>query len=90
MAVPILTENSILVYDFASLRSKIPFENNARAHHFYDALKSLFAHSSKTFRKDEPKTLNHKVNTNQSVRQCRIGLESLQTLLIGAGVWSLF
>ena len=80
MALIILTENSILVYDFASLRSGIPFENNARAH-FFNAFASLFAHSGGPFRKDELKTLISMVNTNQSVRQCRIGLESFRNPL---------
>ena len=80
MAAVILTENSILVYDFARLRSGIPFENNARAH-FLNAFASLFAHSGEPFRKDELKILISIVNVNQFVRQCRIGLEVLQNFL---------
>ncbi len=85
MAVPILTENSILVYDFAHdfthSQSKIPFENNARARHFYDALASLFAYSGKPLQEEEPKPLNRMVNTNQFMRQRRIGLGFLQNFL---------
>jgi hypothetical protein len=81
MAEPILTENSILVYLFAHARRKIPFENHARVHHFCDALASLFADSGKPLRKDELKFLNRPVNTNQSVRQRRIGLEPFQNFL---------
>ncbi len=80
MAVIILTENSILVYDFARLRSKNPFEKTIRVHH-YTCARSLLAFLGETLQKDELKLLNRIVNTNQSVRQCRIGLESFQNLL---------
>jgi hypothetical protein len=81
MAANILTENSILVYDFVPSRSKIPFEKINRVHHVNDAPASLFACSGETFQKDEPKTLSHSVNKNQSMRQRRIGLEFFQILL---------
>lgn len=80
MAVPILTENSILVYDFARSRSKIPFEKSMRVHD-YTCARPLLACSGETVQKDEPKQLNRMINTNQSVRQCRMGLESFKILL---------
>ncbi len=80
MAVAILTENSILVYDFVRSRSQmIPFEKTIRVHH-YTCARSLSAFLGETVQKDEPKPLNRMVNMNQSVRQCRIGLESFQNL----------
>ena len=90
MAVPILTENSILVYDLVHSRSKIPFENHAGAHNLFYAFASLFAYSGKPLRKDVPKTLNRMVNTTQSMRQRRIGLEFFQNLLWALAVWPLF
>ncbi len=66
MAVAILTENSILVYDFVRSRSQtIPFEKNIWVHH-YTCARSLSAFLGETVQKDEPKPLNRMVNMNQS------------------------
>jgi hypothetical protein len=80
MAVPILTENPILVYDFVHSRSKTPFEKTIRAH-IYTCARSLLAYSGETLQKDELKTWNRIVNKNQLMRQCRIGLEFFQIFL---------
>ena len=80
MAVPILTDNSMLVYNFAPLRSKIPFEKITRVYHENDAPRPPFAYSG-DFQKDEHKPLSRLVNKNQLMRQRRIGLELFQILL---------
>ncbi len=83
MAVTILTENSILVYDFASLRSKIPFDEKTMQVHAprYTPASLNIGCSGQFVQKDEPKTLSRSVNTNHSMRQRHVELESFQNLL---------
>jgi hypothetical protein len=81
MAENIVAENSILVYDFAISRSRrIPFEKIMGMHPENDAFVSLFACSG-LIQMDECEILSCSVNKNQSMRQCRIGLEFSQIFL---------
>ncbi len=83
MAVLMLTENSILVYDFAPLRSKIPFDEKIMWVHDprYAPASLNIAYSGQFVQKDQSRTLNCSVDKNQSMRQRRIGLDSFQILL---------
>lgn len=76
MAVSILTDNSILVYAFATSRRNFPFEINTWAHNASFALRPLFA-----FQKERLKIRDYSVDKNQFMRQRRIGLEFYQILL---------